>query len=351
MDVLFLTLMKQSLLTFYFVFISLCSFGQIGGRATYQFLNLENSTRHVALGGKVVTDNNNNPISALYNPATLNEKMVKNFAISYVNYIADINYGAAATAFSVGRSKEHLIHVGIIYADYGDFDGFDLEGNSTGEFGAAETAVSLGYARRIPNSDFYLGANLKFISSRLEQYSSVGIATDLGVLYYKKEWDLNIGLAVRNLGTQITTYTGTQEKLPLAIDAGISQIPKNIPVRWFVNLQNLQFWQLAFSNSNRDTEDLFGEPLETDDPSFINNVLRHVTLGVEMFPRSAINLRLGYNFRRSEELKIIDQRSFAGLSAGASIRIKKLTFSYSYARFNLAGSSSLLGLNLNLGNY
>lgn len=343
--------MKQSLFTFYFVFWALYSFGQIGGRATYQFLNLENSTRHVALGGKVVTDNSTNPISSLYNPATLNEKMVKNAAISYVNYIADINYGAAATAFTLGKSKRHLVHVGVIYADYGGFDGFDLEGNSTGEFGAAETAVSLGYAKRIPNTDFYLGANLKFISSRLEQYSSIGVAADLGVLYFKQEWNLNIGLAIRNIGTQITTYNGTQEKLPLTIDAGFSQILKKAPLRWFINLQNLQFWQLAFSNPNRNTEDLFGETAEIDDPSFINNVFRHVTFGAELFPRKAVNLRVGYNFRRSEELKIIDQRSFAGLSGGISIRIKKFTFSYSLARFNSAGSSSLLGLNLNLGDY
>lgn len=343
--------MRQSLLTFYFVFWALYCFGQIGGRATYQFLNLENSTRHVALGGKVVTDNSRNPISALYNPATLNEKMVKNVAVSYVNYIADINYGAVATAFSIGKTKKHLVHIGVVYADYGSFDGFDLEGNATGEFGAAETAISLGYAKRIPDTDFYLGANLKLISSRLEQYNSTGIAADLGVLYYKKESNLNIGLAIRNIGTQITTYNGTQEKLPLAIDVGISQIPKRAPVRWFINLQNLQFWQLAFSNPNRNTEDLFGETAEIDDPSFANNVLRHVTLGAELFPRKAVNLRLGYNFRRAEELKIIDQRSFSGLSGGVSVRIKKLTFSYSYARFNLAGSSSLLGLNLNLGDY
>jgi len=341
--------MKQSLLTFYFVFWAISSFSQIGGRATYQFLNLENSTRHVALGGKVVTDNKNNPISALYNPATLNEKMSKNFAVSYVNYIADISYGAVAGAFSVGKNNEHMIHAGVIYANYGDFEGFDLDGNATGEFGAAETAISLGYAKQIPDTDFYLGGNLKFISSRLEQYSSIGIAADLGILYYKKESNLNIGLAIRNVGTQLTTYAGTQEKLPLAIDAGISQMPKHAPIRWFINLQNLQFWQLAFSNSNRDKEDIFGEETEVDDPSFINNVFRHVTLGAELFPKGAFNIRLGYNFRRSEELKIVDQRSFAGLSTGVSIRMKRLTFSYAYARFNAAGSSSLFGLNLNLG--
>lgn len=332
------------------VFISTFAYSQIGGRATYQFLNLETSTRHAALGGKVVTDFKNNPISGLYNPATINITQHKNIAVNYVNHIADISYGSAATVFKISRTEE-VLHVGVIYANYGKFDGFDLEGNSTGNFGASEAALSIGYSKRIPKTDFYIGSNLKIINSKLERYTSFGIATDLGLLYYKKEWDLNIGLAIRNLGTQITTFAGTREKLPFEIDAGISQIPKHIPVRWFINLQNLQFWQLAFSNTNRNEEGILGEDVEVDDPSFFNNVLRHVTLGAEFFPRGAFNIRVGYNFRRAEELKIIDKRSFSGLSAGFSLKIKKLTFSYAYTRYNAAASASLFGLNLNLGNY
>ena len=323
---------------------------QIGGRSTYQFLNLETSARHAALGGKVVTDFKNNPTAGLFNPATINRKMHKNFAVNYVNYIADINYGSAAAAFQIGRT-EKMLHFGVVYANYGTFDGFDLAGNSTGEFKASETAVSAGYAQQIPNSDFYFGGSLKMISSKLEQYHSLGVAADLGILYYKEASDLSIGLTVRNFGTQITTYAGTRESLPLEIAAGISQIPKKMPVRWFLTFQNLQRWQLAFSNSNRNTRDILGEEAEVDDPSFFNNFFRHINLGVELFPRGAFNLRLGYNFRRSEELKIVDQRSFAGLSGGFSIRMKKLTFSYAYTRYNAAGASSIFGLNLNLSGY
>ena len=324
--------------------------GQIGGRSTYQFLNLETSARHAALGGKVVTDFKKNPTAGLFNPATVNRTMNKNFAVNYVNYITDINYGSAAAAFMIGRT-EKMLHFGVIYANYGTFDGFDLAGNSTGEFKASETAISTGYAQQIPNSDFYVGGNLKVISSKLEQYHSLGIATDLGILYYKEASDLNIGFVVRNLGTQLTTYVDTRESLPLEIIAGISQIPKKMPVRWFVTFQNLQRWQLAFSNSNRNKKDILGEESEVDDPGFINNFFRHVNLGVELFPRGGFNLRLGYNFRRSEELKIVDQRSFAGLSAGFSLRMKKLTFSYAYTRYNAAGASSIFGLNLNLSEY
>ncbi|WP_010523450.1 type IX secretion system protein PorQ [Aquimarina agarivorans] len=342
--------MKKSLVVFFFITLCFSAQAQIGGRATYQFLNLESSARQVALGGKIVTDFKKDPTSGLFNPATINRTMNKNYAINYVNYLADINYGSAAAAFRLGRT-EKMVHFGVIYANYGKFDGFDLLGNETGEFSAAETAVSFGYAQQIPKTDFYLGSNLKFISSRLEQYTSLGIAADFGILYYKEDTDLNIGLVIRNVGTQITTFADTREKLPLEINAGISQIPKHVPVRWFVTLQNLQFWNLAFSNTNRNTDNLLRGESEVDDPSFLNNVLRHVNLGAELFPRGGFNLRIGYNFRRSEELSIQDQRSFAGISAGFSIKMRKLTFSYGYARYNLAGSSSVFGLNLNLGEY
>ena len=36
--------------------ITISALGQIGGRATYQFLNLVNDPRQAALGGKVVTN-------------------------------------------------------------------------------------------------------------------------------------------------------------------------------------------------------------------------------------------------------------------------------------------------------
>ena len=67
----------------------------------------------------------------------------------------------------------------MTYVNYGTFDGYDENGISTGEFSGNEAAFSVGYATQIGYSDFYIGANLKLISSKLEQYNSFGIAADL----------------------------------------------------------------------------------------------------------------------------------------------------------------------------
>jgi len=336
-------------LFFYLVFFSY-SFvsGQIGGEAVYQFLNLETYAKNAALGGKIVSDYQNDPIAGLFNPAATNVTMDNNYSANFVNYLADITYGSVATAFQIRRTQK-MIHVGIIYANYGSFDGFDLVGNATGTFRASETAISAGYATPIPNSDFHFGGNLKVISSQFENYNSFGIAGDLGLMYRKETSNLVVGLSVRNIGAQLTTYDGTNEDLPLEVNLGVSKTLENAPLKWYLTLQNLQRWDLAFSNSNRNSEDLLGGEEEIDDPGFFNNVLRHVNLGAEFFPKKAFNIRVGYNFRRAEELKIIDQRTFAGFSAGFALRIRKLKFNYSYVRFNSAGASSLFGIHLNFG--
>ena len=72
-------------------------------------------------------------------------------------------------------------------------------------------------------------------------------------------------------------------------------------------------------------------------------------LGVELFPKRAFNLRLGYNFRRAAELQIEEQRNFSGLSVGFGLKLNKLKFNYSYSRYTLAGNASLFGLIVNFG--
>ncbi|HET8839245.1 MAG TPA: type IX secretion system protein PorQ [Flavobacteriaceae bacterium] len=333
------------------ILIFVCFFGyvaqaQIGGKYTYQFLNLVSSPRQAALGGKNITTYDYDPTSGLYNPANINFRMTNQLSVNYVNYLADVNFGSAAYVFRSGR-KENVFHTGVTYINYGTFDGYDEFGNATGEFGGGEAAVSFGYAFNIPWSDFYVGANAKLISSKLEQYSSFGGALDLGITYYYEDWDLIIAAVARNIGTQFTAYDEIYEPLPLEVDLGISQELEMVPIRWHVTLENLQQYKLTFRNTARDETDLGGNTTK-DDPGFINNILRHTVLGVELFPEGGFNLRIGYNFRRGEELRIIDQRSFAGLSGGISIKFNKLRLSYSYMRFNSTGGSSFFGLNLNM---
>ena len=326
--------------------LSAATFSQIGGKSVYQFLNLAQSPRQAALGGKTVTVVDYDVNQAFYNPATINEKMHNRLSANYGSYYGEVSYGTAAYAYTYDRHLQ-TFHAGISYVNYGTFEGRDELGNLTSDFTGSEAALSLGYAYNLPWTDMYVGANAKLISSTLESYNSWGAAVDLGFLYVDVDNDINYGLTVRNLGFQIKPYQDTNEKLPLAIDAGISQLMLHVPIRWHVTLENLQQWNIAFSNPNRAQGSLDGGS-EEEKVSFFNNALRHVILGAELFPEKGFNLRVGYNFRRGEELRIVDKRNFSGISVGFGLRFGKVKFDYSYSRYTIAANTSLFGLMIDL---
>lgn len=319
---------------------------QIGGQATYQFLNLPAGTKQAALGGRVLTGVTYDPTSALFNPATINDKMHNQLQVNYANYLGDVNYGTASYAHTWDR-RTQTFQVGVTYLNYGSFDGYNEFGESTGTFGGNDIAMSIGYAYNIPFSDFYIGANIKFITSQLEQYSSWGGAMDFGALYYDEDKAVRVALVVRNLGTQFTAYNEVYEPLPLEVSLGFSNTMKKLPVRLHLTLENLQEWNIAFANPANSQTDLDGN-VTLDDPSFLNNLLRHTIVGVELFPEQVFEVRLGYNFRRSEELRIQDTRAFSGVSLGFSLKMNKMRFSYTHARYTLAAHTSLFGVNIDL---
>ena len=333
------------------IFLTLILFGnpifaQIGGNGVYQFLNLISSPRQAALGGKTITNFDYDVNQPLFNPASINSEMDGKLALNYGNYFGDVSYGTAAYAYTYDRHIQ-TFHAGITYINYGKFDGRDQNGTATNEFSGSEIALSLGYSYNIPKTKLYVGGNAKLISSSLETYNSFGIATDLGAIYINEKSNVNYALVLRNFGTQISTYAGTREKLPFEIVAGISQELANVPVRWHLTLENLQKWNVSFENPARATQTIDGDPIP-EKVTFLGNAFRHVIFGAEIFPKKAFSVRLSYNFRRASELKIIEQRTFSGISAGFGIRFSKFRFDYSYSRYTLAANTSLFGLTINL---
>ncbi|MFV9551167.1 type IX secretion system protein PorQ [Algibacter sp. PT7-4] len=338
--------MLRKIITRFCLLIVSHSIAQVGGETTYQFLNLVSSPRQAALGGKVLTNVDYDVTQAIFNPATINVEMDNQLAVNYTSYLGGIGYGTASYAYTIDR-RTQTFHAGITYINYGSFDGYDESGNSTGTFTGNEAALSFGYATQISYSDFYFGANVKLITSKLEQYNSVGTALDFGVIYINDDLDFNAALVVRNLGTQITTYADLRERLPFEIAFGMSQRLENVPIRWHVTLENLQQWPIAKPNPARSTSDLSGNQ-SSEKIGFLGQVIRHTIVGAEVFPEGGFNIRLGYNFRRGEELRIIDQRNFSGLSAGVSIKMNKMRFSYTHAKYTSAANSNFFGLQIDL---
>ncbi|MGG7035666.1 MAG: type IX secretion system protein PorQ [Flavobacterium sp.] len=331
---------------FYFLFLfSAVSFAQIGGKSVYQFLNIVSSPRQAALGGKIITNYDSDVNQVLLNPASVNSEMDKRLAMNYANYLGDVSIGSAAYSSTFNQQKQPFF-AGVNYISYGKFDGRDENGNATSGFTASEVAVSVGTSYVIPNSDFNVGFNAKFISSAFESYNSLGGAFDLGLIYLNEKNALNCALVTRNIGTQFTTYAGTRENLPFEIIFGVSKQLQNVPLRWHFTLENLQKWDVSFSNPVKSTSNFDGTET-AEEVSFFNNALRHLVIGAELFPQKKINVRLGYNFRRGQELNVQDLTSFSGLSLGFGLKLKRVKFDYSYSRYTLASNTSLFGLTIN----
>lgn len=338
-------MLRNGFLYLLFLYSSI-SIAQIGGKYTYQFLNLVSSPRQAALGGRILTTYDYDVTQPLVNPAALNDEMSGQLALNYVNYLADVNYGSAAYAYRWSE-RVGMLHAGITYIHYGNFEGRDELGEPTGSFTGSEVALSSGYAYHIPQSNFHAGINLKLITSTLEQYHSVGGAIDAGVFYQNDSLRLSIAVVFRNVGTQFSTYAGQKEPLPLEVALGISQQLENVPVRWHLTFENLQEWNIAFSNPARTEESLDG--VETSERvTFVKEFFRHTIIGAELFPEKAFNIRLGYNFRRGEELRTLEQRNFSGLAVGFGVKINKIRAHYTYARYSAAANTSLFGLMVHL---
>lgn len=337
--------MSKKIIFSFFILYNTLVFSQIGGKTTYQFLNLVNSPRQAALGGKTITIYDYDVNQANFNPATINPDMDNRLSVNYGSYFGEVTYGTASYAYTYDRHVQ-TFQAGINYVNYGKIDGYDEIGNPTSSFTGSEIALSFGYAYNVPSTDLHIGASGKLISSTLESYQSYGGALDIGAIYIDEDSDINYALVMRNIGTQFKAYNEVNEKLPFEIMAGISQEVENVPIRWHLTLENLQQWNVAFSNPNRAESTLDGETTQ-EKVSFFNNALRHVVFGGELFPRKGFNLRLGYNFRRGEELKLEEQRNFSGISLGFGLKMGRLKFDYSYSRYTLAGNTSLFGLSIN----
>jgi hypothetical protein len=208
------------------------AFGQIGGEATYDFLNLTNSARMAALGGNQVALSDSLDLNVSFNNPSLLRPASKNMlALNYMNYFAGINYGYAAYSFDTPLPGNFA--VGMQYINYGEFIEALPNGERTGlTFNAAEYALNIIWSNEIkwgeikkdsvlPDSISILnqdslpvlgqrrlayGINLKPILSSFESYQSIGLAADLGLSYFSRDGHTVAALVARNIGTQLTTY-------------------------------------------------------------------------------------------------------------------------------------------------
>lgn len=222
------------------------------------------------------------------------------FTITYNNYLCDIQSGFLGYLRPLGG--EGIWGASVNYFNYGSFDETDAQGNKIGTFGASDLAVAGSYAYRF-SRQLFLGGTVKFIYESIQDYSSSGLAFDLGFIYRFKDGRTQVGGALTNLGTQLSALGEEKESLPTLASVGFSH-----------RLRGLPFTLCADAS----------KPLDND---------FYFSLGGELTRLDPFFLRLGWNYNGRNYRTDSDKDNFAGFSGGFGYNWREFLLDYSYSSF------------------
>ncbi len=328
---------------------------QTGGDNTYEFVNLPVSARLTALGGMLISVSDDDVSLAAANPAALHPTVDHQLSFNHRFFPSGIQSGYFGYGHYLPRWQTTL-HGGIQYMNYGDFSLADEYGNVTGVFQAKELAFNLGGSRQL-SEHYHLGANIRYISSRLESYRSAGLAADLAAMYRDTARRLGIALVFSNAGGQLTPYIpGQQEPLPFEIRMGISHRLKYLPLRLSATAHHLERWNIRYDDPDLATPGFLSDE-EVQGPSAfavgVDNFFRHMVFSGEILigKRENLRIRFAYNHFRKKEMSINNLRSLAGFSGGFGLRISRFRLDYGYAAYHIAGGAHHLSISTDIDEF
>ncbi len=332
------------------VLVSSFASAQLGGQSAFRVLDIPASARASALGGNYIAVKDNDINLGIFNPALLNGEMGRQVALSYLPYFEGIKIGYASYAHHCDSIATTFAGT-VQYVDYGTFRRTDETGADIGEFRAGEYVVQAGAGRAL-DSLFSIGANVKFITSNLDTYTSTAWAMDLGGVFVKKKLGLTVAGMLRNIGRQTSSFTDVREDLPFQVQLGVTYKFKHAPFRLGLMMEQLQKWDLTYDDPNATVEidPTTGEVIEKKTTA-VRKALLHAVPSAEILLGKNFMLRVAYNFRRRDELVVADKPSAVGLSFGLGLRVSKLHLSYGFSQLHLAGISNTFSIAVRFADF
>ena len=300
----------------------------------YPFLNIPVSARQAALGGDAVSIRDFDVSFVGVNPGLMNLEQDEMIAVNFANYLADSKYGTISYVRDL--EEGHLIGFNARYMDYGKMPRTDESAEINGDFGAMDASIGLSYAYQF-DEDFTIAGGANFVTSKIDNYTSMAVVGTAGITYHNEQSRETLALVFRNFGYQFKSFNGTRENVAFRVDLGYTKILDEFPLAFTITAHDLQKLNISQDFDNN------GQPI-----NWSRKIADHFSLGAELFPEQAFNIRFGYNVRRGNELAVIDQRSFAGLSAGFGIKISSFRFDYAHVRYHNSSNVNMFGITLDL---
>jgi hypothetical protein len=335
-------MLTTAFLFFFMVFFTCSTYAQLGGKRSFEFLNIPANARLAALGRVNVSVADNDVAMFFTNPALLQTGVDNHLALNYQHYIADIGY----TSLAYGRDadKYGVWAIGLNHLNYGQIEGFDETGQELGSFNANDYALFIGNAHTIGN--FTLGANLKLAGSNLAGFSAHALLMDMGGAFIHPEKPLSIGLVIKNFGVMLNDFTPEhRSRLPFDVQAGVTYKPEHMPLRFSFTAYNLSRGESPYFDAQA------RHNLNKEQPGTVDRIFRHLSVGTEILLSNNVHLRAGYNHLLRQELRLEQATGGAGFSLGMMFRVKAFEFAYTRGFYHTAAGSNYFSLMSNLNTF
>lgn len=310
--------MKRAISAFALTFIVSTAVAQVSQNA-YNFLRLPVSAHAAALGGDNITIIDDDASLMFQNPALLSSVATKTVGLNYMNYMSGSS--TASASYNQAVNDRGSWAVSGQYVNYGKMKEMDENNIQLGEFSAKDIALT-GYFSYMLTDHIAGGVAARFITSYIGDYNSVAMGVDLGINYFDSENGWSISAVAKNLGGQLKAYNDDYEKMPLDLQLGVTKRLVNTPLQFSATLVDLNHTGYKFIN--------------------------HWVMGAEILLSQTMWVGAGYNFRRANEMKIIngeeESSHGAGLSLGGGINLDRFSLNIAYGKYHVSSSSIILNL-------
>lgn len=286
----------------------------------FPVLQLEPSARTAAMAGSSVALTDPGAGALFSNPALITTEADGHLEFSWLNHLSDISAGWIA----YGKDFDSLgtFVAGVRYLSFGSFDERNDLGEQTGTFSASDVALTVGASRPWREGIRY-GASLSFMHSSLASSGASAMGIEAGAVYDDPERRQSFGVSFHHLGFVLSSIGERSDALPADLRIGFTKRLAHLPL-----LLSVTGYRLHKMDAG------------PEDTGAIAKILYHTRLAGEFQFSESFRVRLGYDHRRHDELKIKSRLDLAGFSTGVGIRISRFSFDYA-----LNSWSSLGGLH------
>ena len=302
--------MKQNALIYFYLFL----FFQLNASG-YKALNYwyhPHSVSNVGASSNYISAENDR-----LNPAFIfnSEKLMN---LSFVQYPSEITSQLAQVIYP---HKKYVLAATIRHISYGIFKGYNEYGMPTSNYSASDTWASCSMAKSFYSENIHLGASIGYFYSNIGDLSSMLLTGTTGMSLNIDRYNMNVGVALRNLIMEMKSYSNDKSYNPILINVSSSKELAYLPL-------------ILIIDSDFD----------------IQSKLNNIRLSGIITLTKDVNFKLGTSINRVDQSEKIDffKDLFADTGLGFSISTKQYVVDIGTYFYGMGGTVFSMGIGLKL---